>query len=449
MEDLLAARLQMAISLGFHIIFASIGMAMPFFMATSHYRWLRTGDERYLILTKAWSRGVAIFFATGAVSGTVLSFELGLLWPTFMKHAGAIIGMPFSWEGTAFFVEAIALGLFLYGWNKIPPWTHWVCGVVVGLSGLASAFFVIAANAWMNSPNGVVWDGTTAVSFDPVRAMFNDAFLLQSLHMTIAAFVATGFAVGGVHAFLLIKGKNKSIHLPAMRIALVWAAIFALLQPISGDLSAKDVAKRQPEKLAAFEAHFKTQAGAPLVIGGIPSVEDRKVNYGIEIPRLLSFLAHGDFDAVVTGLEEFPEKDWPPVLIVHVAFQIMIAIGTLLAAVAILILYSVKRRPQLLEHPKILRLFMLLTPLGFIAIEAGWTVTEVGRQPWIIYRVMRTAEAVTPMPGLVVPFVLFSLMYLFLSFVLIWLMSRQFRALEKETEALLLKQSQSSTEGMR
>src|SRR5688572_3059737 len=277
MDDLLAARSQMALSLGFHIIYACIGMVMPFFMAVSHYQWIKTSDEIYRNLTKAWSKGVAIFFATGAVSGTVLSFELGLLWPTFMLHAGPIFGMPFSLEGTAFFIEAIALGFFLYGWDRFNKWFHWFTGVVVGISGLASGILVVSANAWMNSPAGFDYVNGQYINIDPIEAMFNDAWFSQALHMTLAAFAATGFAVAGVHAIMIIQKKNVLFHSRAFKIAAIFAAISAILQPVSGDFSAKDVAKRQPAKLAAMEAHFQTQESAPLIVGGIPNVKEKKV----------------------------------------------------------------------------------------------------------------------------------------------------------------------------
>jgi cytochrome bd ubiquinol oxidase subunit I len=253
MNDLIAARLQMAISLGFHIVFACIGMTMPVLMAFSEWRWLRTGKQVFLDVTKAWSKGVAIFFAVGAVSGTVLSFELGLLWPQFMRHAGAIIGMPFSWEGTAFFVEAIALGIFLYGWNKLNKWVHWISGIIVGVSGVLSGIFVVSANAWMNSPAGFDWVDGKAININPVKAMFNAAWLSQSIHMTLAAFVSTSFAVAGVHAYLLLKKGSNAFHAQAVKTALIFGSIAAVLQPLSGDFSAKDVAKRQPAKLAALE----------------------------------------------------------------------------------------------------------------------------------------------------------------------------------------------------
>src|SRR5690349_8227699 len=239
MNDFLAARSQMALSLGFHIIFSCIGMVMPFFMAVAHYYWLRTRDITYQNVTRAWSKGVAIFFATGAVSGTVLSFELGLLWPKFMEHAGPIFGMPFSLEGTAFFIEAIALGFFLYGWDRFNRWFHWFTGVVVGVSGLASGILVVAANAWMNSPAGFDYVNGQFLNIDPIAAMFNEAWFSQALHMCLAAFVATGFAVAGVHAYMVLRKKNVLFHSKAFRIAAIFAAVSALLQPLSGDRSAK------------------------------------------------------------------------------------------------------------------------------------------------------------------------------------------------------------------
>lgn len=431
MDDLLAARSQMALSLGFHIIFASIGMAMPFLMAISHFRWLKTRRQAFLDLTRAWSRGVAIFFAIGAVSGTALSFELGLLWPAFMEHAGPIIGMPFSWEGTAFFIEAIALGLFLYGWNRIPPWIHWGVGLVVGVSGVLSGIFVVCANAWMNSPAGFTWLDGRALDIDPVKAMFNPGWWSQGLHMTLAAFEATGFAVAGIHALLLLR-RPVAFHREALVISLLVGSAAALLQPLSGDVLAKGTAQRQPLKLAAFESHFRTGKGAPLIVGGIPDAEAGEVRYGLEIPGALSFLAHGDFGAEVKGLEEFPREDWPPLAPVHFAFQIMVGCGMALAGLSLAFLLLLKRRPRLLLGRPFLVLAVLATPLGFIALEAGWVVTEVGRQPWIIYGIMRTADAVTPMPGLVWPFLVFTAVYLFLSATVTWLLLRHILAVERD-----------------
>lgn len=426
MNDFLAARSQMALSLGFHIIYACIGMVMPFFMAISHYKWLRTKDIVYKNITKAWSQGVAIFFATGAVSGTMLSFELGLLWPTFMKYAGPIFGMPFSLEGTAFFIEAIALGFFLYGWGKFNPWFHWFTGVVVGVSGLASGILVVSANAWMNSPAGFDFVDGQYLNIDPIAAMFNNAWLFQAIHMTLAAFAATGFAVAGVHAWMILRSRNIRFHTQSFRIAIVFGAIASILQPLSGDFSAKDVAKRQPAKLAGMEAHFHTQAHAPLIVGGIPDQKNKKVDYAIELPGMLSFLAHDNFDEEVTGLDKFPEADQPPVVVTHFAFQIMVGVGMFLMALAVLYFLSIRYK-NWLQKKWFLTLFAVATPVGFLAVEAGWTVTEVGRQPWIIHKIMRTSDAVTPMPGIQYSFYLFTAIYVVLSVTVIFLLMRQIK----------------------
>ncbi|MEO2064209.1 MAG: cytochrome ubiquinol oxidase subunit I [Christiangramia sp.] len=433
MENLDFARLQMAFTLGFHIIFACIGMVMPFFMIISHKKWLNTRKEVYLNLTKAWQRGVAIFFVTGAVSGTALSFELGMLWPEFMKHAGPVIGMPFSLEGAAFFVEAIALGFYLYGWNKLPERFHWFTGIIIGISGVLSGILVVSANAWMNSPAGFEVVNGEFVNIDPVAAFFNAAWLSQALHMTLAAFAATGFAVAGIHAFQILRNKRPELHKEAFKIALFFGAVAAILQPISGDLSAKDVAKRQPVKLAAMEAHYETEAGAPLFIGGIVDEENQEVNGKIEIPKALSFLAFGDFDAEVQGLNDFPKEDHPPVSIVHYAFQVMVGIGTLMMLAGILFFISFRKKSWL-DKRSFWWLFALMSPLGFLALEAGWVVTEVGRQPWIVYQVMRTSEAVTPMPGLQFSFYLYVVVYLILAITVFWLMQRQIRVLNQTTE---------------
>src|SRR5690606_5875478 len=431
MDDFIAARSQMALSLGFHIIFACVGMVMPIFMAISHYRYLKTADEVYKGLTKAWSKGVAILFATGAVSGTMLSFELGLLWPGFMQHAGPIFGMPFSLEGTAFFIEAIALGFFLYGWNRFNKWFHWATGVLVGISGLASGILVVAANAWMNSPSGFDYHDGVYSNIDPIKAMFNDAWFSQALHMVLAAFVATGFAVAGVHALMILRNKNTEFHRKAFFIAATCSCTAALLQPISGDISAKDVSKRQPIKLAAMEAHFHTEPYSPFIIGGIVDEENQKVDYAIKLPGVLSFLVHGDFETPVKGLNEFPKENLPPIAITHYAFQIMISLGMLLCLISLIYMVAIWKKRNWLSSSWFLRLFVFAIPLGYIALEAGWVVTEVGRQPWIIYEIMRTKDAVTPMPGIVYSFYIFTAVFISLSIIVIFLLYRQMKMVGK------------------
>ncbi len=427
MNDFIAARSQMALSLGFHIIFSCIGMVMPFFMAVAHFYYLKTNQQVYKNVAKAWSKGVAIFFATGAVSGTVLSFELGLLWPTFMLHAGPIFGLPFSLEGTAFFIEAIALGFYLYGWDRFNKWFHWFTGVVVGISGLISGILVVAANAWMNSPAGFDFVDGKYLNIDPVKAMFNTAWFSEALHMSIAAFSATGFAVAGIHALMLLKNKNVLFHRKAFKIAAVFGAVAAILQPFSGDISAKYVAKNQPEKLAAMEAHFHTEKNANLIIGGIPDVKKQVVNYAIKIPGGLSFLATGNFNTAVKGLDSFEESNRPPVTIPHYCFQIMVALGMVMMAISILYFIAILRKKNWRNSRWLLQLFVLATPLGFIAVEAGWIVTEVGRQPWIIYGILKTKDAVTPMPGIIYSFYLFSAVYFSLAIIVAFMLYRQIK----------------------
>lgn len=400
-------------------------------MAVAHYYWLKTNKEVYKNVTKAWSKGVAIFFATGAVSGTVLSFELGLLWPGFMQHAGPIFGMPFSLEGTAFFIEAIALGFYLYGWNRFNRWFHWFTGVIVGISGLVSGILVVAANAWMNSPAGFDYVNGQYINIDPIKAMFNDAWFSQALHMSIAAFAATGFAVAGIHALMIVKKRNVVFHTKAFTIAAVFGTIAAVLQPLSGDVSAKDVAKRQPAKLAAMEAHFHTEKAAPLVIGGIPDEKNQTVNYALKVPGLLSFMVHGDFQTEVKGLDSIPAEDHPPVVITHYAFQVMVGLGMLMLLIAVLYFIALLKKRQWQQSKWLLQMFVLATPIGFIAVEAGWTVTEVGRQPWIINGIMRTSDAVTPMPGIAYSFYLFTAVYISLSLIVTFMLYRQIKMVGK------------------
>lgn len=430
MTDLFFARSQMAMSLGFHIIFAVVGIGMPALMVIAEYRHLQSGDPTMLELAKRWSKGTAILFAVGAVSGTVLSFELGLLWPQFMAYAGGIIGMPFSLEGFAFFTEAIFLGIYLYAWKRISPRAHLVAGIVVAASGALSGMFVVAANGWMNTPSGFTMRDGVVTDIDPVAALFNAAAPFQIVHMTLAAYAATGFAVGGIHAFALLRGTpHRAFHRAALQIALITGVPAALVLPISGDFSARMVASHQPMKLAAMEAHTRT-GPAGFVIGGWPDTRTLEVKGAIEIPGVMSLLLHGDAKAPVPGLDAVPLEDRPPAGIVHVAFQLMVACGGLMALVGTWALVRQWRRRRgrgvaLPDDRRFLRAVLVAAPLGFIAIEAGWTTTEVGRQPWIIYETMRTAEAVSPMPGLVVPFLIFTALYVGLAIAVTFLLWRQ------------------------
>jgi cytochrome bd ubiquinol oxidase subunit I len=413
MTDLLAARAQMALSLGFHIVFAEIGIAMPVLMVLAEWRWMKTGDDVYRQLARRWAKGTAVLFAVGAVSGTVLSFELGLLWPGFMRFAGPIIGIPFSLEGFAFFTEAIFLGVYLYGWEKISARAHLTAGVIVAVSGAASAVFVVMVNAWMNTPTGITMDGARVAAVDPIAGMLNPSTVQQAIHMLLAAYAATGFAVAGIHAAILLKKPNSPFHVRALTLALIIGAPAAILQPISGDLSARVVARWQPVKLAALENHRTTMRGAPIHLVG-----------KLEIPRALSLLAFHDPNAEVKGLSDYPRDEWPPIAPVHIAFQLMVALGTAMALIGLWVAIAYIRK-----RPFPLHALMIAAPFGFIATEAGWTVTEVGRQPWVVNGLVRTADAVTPMPGLIYPMTIFTLLYVALAAVVVIVM----RSIVRET----------------
>lgn len=404
----------MALSLAFHIIFAAVGIAMPLLMIVAEWRWRRTGDPEWLAIARAWSKGTAVFFAVGAVSGTVLSFELGLLFPGFMKHAGAVIGMPFSLEGFAFFTEAIFLGIYLYGWSKVGPKLHLAAGALVALSGVLSAVFVTIANAWMNAPRGFRVHEGKLVDIDPIAAMGSPFVLHEVLHTVLAAYMATALAVAAIHGYALLRRPERTFHRKALGAALAVVVPTALLQPLVGHYAGQQVAVHQPLKLAAMEGLLQTQAGAAISLGPL------------SIPKGLSLLAFNDPNAVVVGLDRFPRTDWPHP-ITRVAFQLMIVLGTVAALYAAYTAFHWLRRRTLPVSRRWLWLTVLLGPTGVIAMEAGWTVTEVGRQPWVIYGFLRTADAVTPMPNLWVPFVTFSLVYLGLGAVVLTVLFRHVR----------------------
>jgi len=429
MTDVELARAQMALSLMFHIVFAAVGVVMPALMVSAEWLGRRRRDEEYLELARAWARGTAVLFAVGAVSGTVLSFELGLLFPGLMDRAGPLIGPGFALEGVAFFLEAIFLGIYLYGWTRVSPRAHLAAGVGVALSGLASAALVTLVNAWMQAPRGfrIAPDGTWT-GHDPLAALTPSYAVHELLHSLPAYYLATGLAAAAVHAVMLLRGASRrSFHRKALGIALGVSVPAALILPVTGHFAGERIARLQPLKLAAMESQFRTQRGAPLRIGGIPDEETREVRFALEIPGGLSFLATRSLDGEVRGLEEWPEEDWPhPV--VHYAFQLMVGIGLLAAAVLGLAGLFRLRRGVWPEHPGFLRSLVALGPLGFVAVEAGWVLAEVGRQPWVVYGVLRTSEAVTPMPGLVVPFTTFTLVYLGLSAATVFVLLRIFRS---------------------
>jgi len=421
-DVLLAARLQMEVSLAFHMVFAALGIGMPLLMLIAEWRWLRTRQSHFRTLARKWAKATALTFAVGAVSGTALSFELGLLWPRFMALAGGVVGPAFALEGYAFFIEAIFLGLYLYGWDRLSPRAHWLTGVPIALSGLLSGILVVAANAFMQSPASFQVADGRLVEVDPLAVFSTPAWFHLALHSSLSCYIATGFAVAGVYALAMLRGRADAYHRSALDIALLVAGVAAVLQPFSGDLSARSISAYQPTKLAAIEAHYETSSHVPLLIGGIPDGEGG-VRGALRIPSGLSLLVGHDPATVVQGLNDSPADERPPVGILHTAFQVMVGCGFLLAGLALWFLWR-RRRHDVTRERWLLRALLLGSPLGFLALETGWIVTEVGRQPWIIYGVMRTGAGVTPVTG--VPFTLFGfvILYLVLGVALVALLRR-------------------------
>ncbi len=416
MPDLLAARAQMGTSLAFHIIFSALGVGLPLLLCIAEGLALFRKDRTWMMLARRWARAAAILFAIGAVSGTILSFELGLLWPTYIKFAGAVVGLPFALEGFAFFLEAIFLGLYLYGWDRLSPRAHWLCSFPIWISGLASAWFIVSANSWMNTPAGFVIKNGKVVDINPIQAMLNPSTPYETIHMILACYVATGFGVAAVYAFGMLRGKRDDYYRKGLMLALVMGVIATPLQIISGDANARFLVDAQPAKLAAMEGVFKTQQGAPLEIGGLADPNTGKVIYALEIPRGLSILATFNPNSTIKGLDAFAPADRPNPLPVHTSFDGMVASGFFALFIALLFwfLYFLKKRT--IPTNRLLLLGIVLSgPLSFLAIELGWMVTEFGRQPWVIYGYLRTKDAVTTAPWLNISFLIFTLIYVLLA----------------------------------
>jgi cytochrome d ubiquinol oxidase subunit I len=424
MDNLIAARALMGISLGFHIIYATIGIGLPLMLMLAEGLSLRTGDELYHQMARRWIRPAGLLFAIGAVSGTILSFELGFLWPRFMEQSGPLIGLPFWLEGYAFFLEAIFLGLYAYGGRRLSRRSLFFCTIPLTLAAAASAVFVISANAWMNTPAGFRLEGGVLTQVDPLRALMNPAWFHQALHGTIAAYTATGFALAGIYALALLRNRAPAYGRKALVLALGVGSFSLPLMLLSGHHSAVFLAKHQPAKLAAAEGLFATRSGAPLVIGGWPDPKAQAIRYGIEIPNFLSILAFGKADAVVTGLDAFAPDEIPDPRLVHPFFNLMVASWSLMAGIAAWFWWVRWRKGERPLDRPLLWGMVLAAPFGMIALESGWLVTEFGRQPWIIQGVMRVEEGVTPNPGMGVVFLIFIAVYAVLTVGLLQMLLR-------------------------
>jgi cytochrome bd ubiquinol oxidase subunit I len=421
-SDLLLARETQAMSFIFHIPLVCFGIAFPAMVVFTEGLWLRTGDPVYKALAKRWSKVMLILFAVGVVTGTILSFELGLLWPNFMATFGDVFGLGFTLEGFSFFIEAIFIAIYVYGWDRISNRAHVLAGIAVVITGITGSTMVIAVNGWMNSPTGFEIVNGEVTSIAPWSALFNDQLAFEVVHMYLAGYLVVGFLVAGVYARAWLRGERGRYVRAGLVIPLAFAALTAPVQLVVGDWAARTVAKDQPIKLAAFEGLQKTESEAPFHIGGI--YEDGKIEYGIEIPELLSILADHDPDGVVEGLDTVPPDDRPPINTVRLSFQTMVFIGTGLAALAAVFLLTWWRRGRLPRTKWFYRAVVAAGPLSLVALICGWVTTEVGRQPWIVYELMRTEDAVTDAGG--IPFVAAGLaaVYLSLTAAVVWLLRR-------------------------
>ena len=415
-QYLLEARQMQALSLAVHIPLVCFGIAFPAMVLFLEGLWLRTGDPVYKALAKRWSKAMLILFACGVVTGTILSFELGLLWPEFMATFGEVFGLAFGLEGFSFFLEAIFIAIYVYGWDRLPPRVHLACGAPIVATGIAGSFFVISVNGWMNKPVGFDIRDGEVVNVRPFEALFNDNFWHEFVHMYLAGTIVAGFVVAAVYAAGWLRGKRERRHRLGLVVPLTFAALAAPAQLLVGDWAARTVAENQPTKLAVFEGLGPTERGAPLHVLGI--YEDGEVKYGIKFPKLLSLLAYHDPDARVQGLDAVGADDRPSdtgINIVRLSFQAMVAIGSGLAALGVFYLWTWWRRRRLPRSPWFFRALVVAGPLSLVALICGWVTTEVGRQPWIVYEVMRTEEAVTGADGIPIGYATLVVVYIALA----------------------------------
>ena len=420
---LLEARQMQALSFAVHIPLVCFGISFPIMVLFVEWWWLRTGDGLYLTLARRWTRVMATLFAVGVITGTVLSFEMGLLWPNFMGTFGSVFGVGFAIEGFSFFMEAIFIGIYVYGWGRLSSTWHLLSGIPIVITGFTGSLMVISVDAWMNHPGGFRLRGGKVIDVDPFKALFANTYLWHELiHMYVTGYVVVGFVLAGVYAFGRLRGRWGRYQRIALTIPLTIGALAAIAEGPVGDWAARDVAKTQPIKLAAIEGLYRTTRGAPEHILGVYS--DNRVKYGIEIPHLLSILAFHGWNARVEGLQAVPPGQRPPVNVVRFSFQTMVGIGVLLGLVSLFFLGVWVRRKRLPESTWFYRALVLAGPLSVVALIAGWIVTEVGRQPWVVYGVMRTDAAVTGAHGIPVGYGALAASYVVVACGLVWVLRR-------------------------
>ncbi|MBV8479404.1 MAG: cytochrome ubiquinol oxidase subunit I [Actinobacteria bacterium] len=424
---LLQARQMQALSFAVHIPLVCFGIAFPALVLFAEWMHMRTGDDVYRRIARRWTKVMTALFAAGVVTGTILSFEMGLLWPNFTGTFGSVFGLGFAIEGFSFFLEAIFIAIYAYGWDRLSPRMHFASGIPIVLAGVTGSLMVISVNSWMNHPGGFRFVHGRVTDVHPFRALLGNGYLWHELvHMYIAGYMVAGFVVAGAYAYGRLRGSRDRYQRVATAIPLAAATLATVAQIFVGDWNGRDVATLQPTKLAAFEGLGHTTKGAPVHILGWYS--HGRVEYGIPIPHLLSLLAFHSANATVQGLDAVGPADRPPVNVVRYAFQTMVGIGTALAALALFYIAFVWRRRRMPESRWFHRALVLAAPLSLVALIAGWTTTETGRQPWVVYRVMRTADAVTGAHGIPVGYATLAIVYLALAAGVAWVLLRLQRA---------------------
>ena len=426
-DHLLQARQMQALSFAVHIPLVCFGIAFPVMVLVMEWLGHRTGDPLYLAIARRWSRIMVALFAVGVITGTILSFEMGLLWPNFTATFGGVFGLGFAIEGFSFFLEAIFIGIYIYGWDRLSPRAHMLSALPIVFTGFSGSWMVIAVNAWMNHPSGFRLVRGEAVDIHPFHALFANSYLWHELvHMYLAGYIVTGFVVAAAYAIARLRGRWSRYERTALVVPLTIAALAAPVQVLVGDWAARDVAASQPTKLAALEGLGRTEKGAPIHILGW--YHDGEVKFGVAIPKMLSVLAFHDPNARVEGLDAVAPARRPPVNIVRVCFQAMVGIGTLLALLGAIVLYLRVRRRALPEWRWFYYGLAAAGPLSVVALICGWIVTEVGRQPWVVYRVMPTSQAVTGAGGIPVGYATLWIVYLAVGAGVVWILRRLARA---------------------
>ncbi|TLS37707.1 cytochrome ubiquinol oxidase subunit I [Pseudalkalibacillus caeni] len=433
LDSAMLSRLLTSLTLGFHIIFATLGVGIPLMVSIAEWIGIKRNDPHYLLLARRWTRGFVVTVAIGVVTGTAIGLQLSLLWPGFMQLAGQVIGLPLFMETFAFFFEAIFLGIYLYTWDRFKkPIYHWILSIPVVIGSSASAFFISTVNAFMNAPQGFTLKEGVITDIQPLAAMFNPATPTKASHVLSSAYLTSAFVLAAITAFSILKGKDSIYYKKALRFTMVASFVFAVSTAVIGDFSGKFLAEYQPEKLAAAEWHFETSEGADLILGGTLS-ENNEVKYGLRLPNFLSILAHGNPAAEVMGLDQVPEDEIPP-LFIHYLFDLMVGIGMFLAGISFLYVLMARFKNFNENNNMILRLIVIGGPLSVFAIEFGWIFSEVGRQPWILWDIMRTGHAATTADNVGLMFILFTLLYLLLGTICIVVLKKMFKNNPAENE---------------